>query len=430
MIKQNGFGVKFDISLFFTRLPVETRAKRHFDLVHTLILYYYCGYMNFFDKMKQTWADKAAFLAIFIAGLVIAHFLVLRRSTTVFSEPSELDHMGVSVSLPVGNGWQSDKKWTYAENNFTVSSFFSPGSANPTTAVHCRYFLGAADTSPEVQIQQKAHAIGGVISEKGSLTTGSIVIDWVLIKVPATESRVAFDMLFGSGQLPEGRMITIEVRWSTEQGGMAKEIFKHIVAGFKFKGSPLLDCGIKVVGQMRSKGLSRLLTEQNKQSYFVIKNTKNQPIGYVINILADLGPQVRMNVQAASSFYIRGRRSREQVIIFQGKDDLSEYVWKSETVGRFGRGGTEGVLDRTGTLAVKDHGTFIFGGKPEETSGEPSEERFYRLGQASVPDVLADLVYSELLKSEYEQIMIDTVTADGTIVPVVISRTVGDKTGD
>jgi hypothetical protein len=129
-----------------------------------------------------------------------------------------------------------------------------------------------------------------------------------------------------------------------------------------------------------------------------------------------------MNIQAASSFYLRGRRGREEVIIFQGKDDLSEFAYKSETVSRFGRSGTEGVLDRAGILSVKEYGTFIFGRSPTDADAEPFEERFYRLGAASIPDVLAQLVYGEVLAGDCEQIMIDVVRTDGTIVPVVISR--------
>jgi hypothetical protein len=110
------------------------------------------------------------------------------------------------------------------------------------------------------------------------------------------------------------------------------------------------------------------------------------------------------------------------VIIFQCRDDLSEFVYKNETASRFGRSGIEGVFDLAGVLAVKEYGTFISGKGFEDAAAEPFEEQFYRPGAASIPDVLADLVYGELLASEYERILIDVVRADGTIAPVVISR--------
>lgn len=384
--------------------------------------------MSPFYKMKHTWADKAAFLGLLAAGVLIAHLISIGRSAINFSEPVKLEHLGVQATVPVGGGWQSDKQWVYEENSFVLSSFFSSGQANPTAAVHLRYLLAAVEAKAEAQIEEKAMAVKGIISAQGSLVAGAVSIKWIRMKVPANEGRTGFEMFFGSGQSGDGRALNIEVRWSSaDESKMAEEVFKRTVAGLEFKGSPLLDRGAKVVGQMKARGLSRFPGGQNKQSYFVLKDTRGGPAGYTIDILADLGSRAAMNIQVASSFYIRGRQGREQVIIFQGKDDLSEYVYKSETAGRFGRSGIEGVSDRTGVLSVKAYGTFIFGRSFEEEGAEPFEEKFYRPGSAAIPDVLAELVYTELIASEYERIMIDVIKTEGTIVPVVISRTGGAK---
>jgi hypothetical protein len=137
-----------------------------------------------------------------------------------------------------------------------------------------------------------------------------------------------------------------------------------------------------------------------------------------------------MNIQAANSLYLRGARGREEVIVFQCRDDMSEFVYKSETASRFGRNGIEGVFDRAGVLTVKEYGTLIFGKGFEDATAEPFEERFYRPGAASIPDILAELIYDELLGSEYQRILIDIVRADGTIVPVVISWAEGGTCGE
>jgi len=415
--------------LFFRTLAVET-ADREGVLwpcayVNFVIL---CEYMSFFDKTKHTWADKAALLGLLIAGLVIAYFMSVWRSVIKFSEPVELDYMGLCASVPVGNGWEGGRQWVYEENKFVLSSFFGPGQSSPTVVAHCRYLLGAVDVNSRAQIEEKTLVARGTISEQGTLKAGPVGVDWVHMKVPATGARIGFDILFGSAQLPYGRVVNIEVRWSVPNAEkMAEEVFKRMVAGLEFKSSPLLDYGIKILDRMKAKGLGQFITEQNKQSYFVIKDGKGQPAGYVINILADLGSRIPMNIQAGSSFYLRGRRGQEEVIIFQCRDDLSEFVYKNETASRFGRIGIEGVFDRAGVLAVREYGTFILGKGFEETTAEPFEEQFYRPGAASIPDVLAELVYGELLASEYERILIDVIRADGTIVPVVISRADDDN---
>jgi hypothetical protein len=387
--------------------------------------------MSPFESIKRTWADKAALLVLLIAGLLIAYFISAGRAVIKFSEPVELDYMGVGAAVPVGNGWESDRQWVYEENKFVLSSFFGPGQTSPTAAAHCRYLLGVVDMNSSVQIQEKALAVRGTISEEGTLKAGPIGVDWVRIKVPATGARVRFDMLFGSVQLPEGRVVNVEVRWSEpDTAKMAEEVFKRMVAGLEFKSSAVLKDGAEILNRMKAKGLGRFLTERNKQNYFVIKDNKGEAGGYVISIFADAGPQAPMNIQAASSFYLRGARGREEVIVFQCKEDMSEFVYKSETASKFGRSGIEGVFDRAGVLAVKEYGTFILGRSFKGTAAEPYEERFYRPGAASIPDVLAELVYDELLASEYERILIDVVRADGTIVPVVISRVKGGNSDE
>ncbi len=379
--------------------------------------------MSPFGKTKYRWADKAALLGLLIAGLVIAYFISVSRSVIKFSEPLELDYMGVWAAVPVGNGWESGKQWVYEENKFVLSSFFGPGQSSPAAVAHYRYLLGVVDVNSSVQIQERALAVKGTISEQGTLKTGPVSFDWVRIKVPAMGARISFDMLFGSAQLPEGRVVNVEVRWSVPDAEkMAEEVFKQMAARLEFKGSPLLKDGAEILSRMKAKGLGQFITEQNKQNYFVIKDDKGEAAGYVISIFADLGSRAPMNIQAANSLYLRGARGREEVIIFQCRDDMSEFVYKSETASRFGRSGIEGVFDRAGVLAIKEYGTFISGRGFEGETAEPFEERFYRPGAASIPDVLAELVYGELLASEYERILIDVIQADGTIVPIVISR--------
>ena len=382
-------------------------------------------------KIKYRWADKVSLLMLLIAGLLIAHLISVGRSVVKFSKPVELEYMGVRAAVPIGNGWESDKQWAYEENKFVLSSFFSPGQSSPIAVAHYRYLLGVVDVNASEQIQEKVLAVGGTISEEGTIKAGEVKIDWAQIKVPATGARIGFGMLFGCGVLPGSRVVNIEVRWSEQDAEeMAKKVFRRMARGLEFKGSSLLEDGAKIIRRMKEKGLGQFLTEQNRQNYFVIKDDKGKAVGYVINIFTDLGYEVPMNIQAASSSYIRGSHGREEVTIFQCRDDMSEFVYKSETVSRFGRSGIEGVFDRAGVLAVKEYGTFISGKGFRGADVEPYEERFYRPGAASMPDILSELIYDELLESEYGRILIDVVRTDGTILPVVISRVKGGDSNE
>jgi len=43
-------------------------------------------------------------------ALSAAHLVVALKSAVLLSEPIELPHGGLSVSVPMGNGWYSEKK--------------------------------------------------------------------------------------------------------------------------------------------------------------------------------------------------------------------------------------------------------------------------------------------------------------------------------
>jgi hypothetical protein len=270
-----------------------------------------CGYMSPFDKTKYTWADKTALLGLLIAGLVIAYFMSAWRSVIKFSEPVELDYMGIWAAVPVGNGWESDKQWVYEENKFVLSSFFGPGQSSPTVVAHCRYLLGVMDVNSSAQIQEKALVVQGTMSEQGTLKSGEVGVDWVHMKVPATGARIGFDMLFGSAQLPYGRVVNIEVRWSVPSAEkMAEEVFKRMATGLEFKSSPLLDCGIKILDRMKAKGLGQFITEQNKQSYFVIKDDKDQPAAYEYSGGKFILPARQARPGRSDNFSVQGRFKR------------------------------------------------------------------------------------------------------------------------
>ena len=158
-------------------------------------------------EIRRRWVNKIAFLGLFIVALLIARFIVVWRSAIVLSEPIELDCAGLSVSIPAGNGWQSEKQWKYQQNSFTLGSFFNPGSGSITAAVSCRYLLAATKATPDVLFEEKTSAVGGskiaktgqieigrpgFSFAKGSQNRGIPTIDWAHIKRSKHAVRYVF----------------------------------------------------------------------------------------------------------------------------------------------------------------------------------------------------------------------------------------------
>jgi len=396
--------------------------------------------MNGTYETRRRWVDKIAFFGLFIAVLLIARFIVIWRSAIVLSEPIELDCAGLSVSIPAGNGWQSEKQWKYQQNAFTLGSFFNPGSGSVTALVSCRYLLAATKATPNELFEEKASAVGGSkIAKTGQIEIGRpgfsfakdsqngvlLTLNWAHIKRPKT----LFDMFFGVAQLPNNRRLDIEVYQTTGDTDLAEGIFKSVTESLKLTDNQLLEAGSKIVAEIKSKGLDSFLAPasnkqgQGRESFFLIKDARERTIGFTMEALGsrfaekpqkggapiDLAPEAQLNILAGSFYYIRGRYDRKQATFFRSRNNLDEFVWKSETSSLAGRSGAEIVLGKDGIMTVKKF-------------DRRAEEKSYQISSAAIPEVLSEFTFSQMLDSDQKEIFVDIIEADGKITPALVSR--------
>ena len=356
-------------------------------------------------KMKKYAADKIALLGIFVVALLIARFIIASRSAIVLSGPIKLPNGGLSVSMPAGNGWQSDKQWRYKENGFTLSSFFAPGSGSVTTLTRCRYLLAATKTTADTIFGQMASDIDGVIEKTDQAPAGELSIDWAHIK----NKKNLLEMFFGTVRLPDNRQLDIEVHQTTGDAALAEQVFKQIASSITFEDNQLLRAGSKIVSEIKTKGLDKLLHDKNHQTLFLIRNAAKQVIGFTMDVRTDSDKNTRLNMQAASFYYFRGRFPQEQTTLLKSSNGLDEFTWKSETSTLTGRTNAELSLDKTGIITVRH-------------SNAPAQEKTCQLSTAAIPDIFLDLLFSQMLDSGYKKIIVDTIGAEGKITPVLISR--------
>lgn len=370
------------------------------------------AYMDETYETRKYSADKIALLGLLILALLVARFIVASKSAIILSEPIELSYTGLSVSIPAGNGWRSEKRWKYRKNAFTLSSFFASRSS-PTALVHCRYLLAATETDLQIRFEQRASTIGGEIAETGQTLTDTLTIDWARI---TRNSKPG--MFFGTAQLPNNRQFDIEVQQLAEDPDLAERVFKVITENLKFEDNQLLAAGSEVVTKIKDKGLHYLLNNQPQQSYFLVKDAANRTIGFTMDVLTterrngkrtEAQTVSPLNVRAAGFLYLRGRYTREQTTIFQSDSSFDEFAWKSETIGLSGRSGTELTLDENAVMTVIKFSPH-------------AEEEKYRLSAAAIPDVFLEQLLSQTLDSDNEKIIVDIIDADGVITPTLISR--------
>ena len=118
---------------------------------------------------------KIALLGLFILSLLTARFIVVFKSRILFSDPIRLLKTGLSVSIPVGQAWQSDTEWQYQENMFSLTSLFPRGSDRPTTWANCRYLLSAETMTPQMRFEQRASGFDAVIAETNRMQTDTLL---------------------------------------------------------------------------------------------------------------------------------------------------------------------------------------------------------------------------------------------------------------
>lgn len=175
--------------------------------------------------IRKLGGDKIALLGLFVAALLTARLVVGLRSALVLSEPIPLRRTGLSISVPMGNGWQSKGKWDYHDGASVLSSFFFLGGSEPTAWVICRYLATAETTTPRMRFEREADKVNGVIIEINEMSTDMLILEWAHVKgqeIPRT-------MFLGTAILPDDGQLDIEVNEITGDAEQAEQVFNRVV---------------------------------------------------------------------------------------------------------------------------------------------------------------------------------------------------------
>jgi hypothetical protein len=367
--------------------------------------------------MKKYSPDKIALLALFVLALLIARFITASRSAIVLTDPIELEHTGLSVSMPAGNGWRTNRPWTYQQNSYTLTSNFIPVSGSINAHAGCRYHLAAAQTEPQLIFEQKAASVDGIITETGQLRTDTLTVDWAHIKKPQTLPSI----FLGTVQLSNSRRLDIEVFQATGDTSLAEQTFRAIVKSLKFQSNELLQTGGQMLDEIKNIGLNHFLKvnpakiSQNAPVFFLIKNASGQNAGFTMDVLTSSDRSMQFNIEAASFSYFRGRYPRERRTLFQSNNTLNEFIWKSQNASLDDRSVATIVLARTGLMTV--------------SKLNPLTEEKYQLSPAAIPKILLELLFTQMLDSGNEKLIVDIVEADGIITPALVSKTTEMENG-
>ena len=368
------------------------------------------------NKAEKHIARTIALPALLVISLLVARLVMHSKTGIRLSAPIELSRSGLSLSMPSGNGWKCEDKWTYENNIFSTSSVFAAGGAANQSYAQCRYLLAAQKDTPLERASR--HYIKTETTETGIIMAGDITIDWASVTTDA-----GFEIIVGVGELAGGRQLEIEVLLTAEEQGRAQQVFDKIVKSIRFSDNGLLQAGTRLISDIRNKGLDI----DSSVSFFTIADPHNKIIGFTMDAMELVRTDANTTINAADYYYLRGTVSDEQVSFLRGGADLRQFTWRVETSSRMGSNGLEMSAD-SGILTVRRLRTASpFNKRTGKETGE------YELGETAVPDIVLEPILRKILDSNNPAVIIDVVRSEGIVTPIYIekiSATTGQTDGN
>lgn len=179
-------------------------------------------------------AAEIVLLGIFAVGLLWASFVVSYRNKIRLSEPIELKLngvSGVSVSLPVGGGWQGSQTWAYnrQEDMFALTGRLLVGS-KMGAVVQWRFMVASGSVMPEDLLLERAGAdeVEVEIVDAGRIQA-DVEMDWVHGRLPGRLQ----DIFLGTARIGGDRVVELEVVTPGDEE-LAGRVFRAVAASLKF----------------------------------------------------------------------------------------------------------------------------------------------------------------------------------------------------
>ena len=323
------------------------------------------------------------------------------------SEPLELPHSGLAVSLPAGHGWEPPAGWLYdPANEFNLSTRLLVGN-KITAIVHCRYFLASPEIDPEQVLTGRISAASLQVVRSGQIVN-DVDVRWAQAGGPGRMG----DTFLGVAALPHGRILEISVRAPADHR-LAGKVFRLMVKGIVFESDELISRGVDFIRRFRNQGLADISQQQNAvdaESIYLIRDALDEPRGFQIETFRKNAERSDWsNIIAERIHYTVGTRGQTSKSHFKCTDRLDRFIWQS------------GRTSRRAPYAIAAEIELAGNGSMRVSGATSSKELTYRPGDHAVAEMLIGRLTRAFLDAYENEALIDLILADGTIIPAVIS---------
>ena len=349
---------------------------------------------------KNRGLDKLALLSILVISIAIAALIVMLKTRTTLTSPITLKHVNLSASVPTNNGWQSKKQWVFIDDGFTLRSVYRMTSQKTSALAQCRYRMPKIRKPVELQMKQKAFSLKDKITQQGQIVSNSLNFDWTMI---------GNHTFYAVSNLPNNRLIEVEVQQITNETEWARNIFFDIIDSVKYDNTSI-EAANQLVSDLKKIGPAKFIKEKKQKNFFLISNQKKIPIGFTMETYLKSDQVTPLDLRAATFFYARNNNlSNEQVTFFQGNDTIDRFYWKSETNSIRGKKSIEIVVNEPSLMTVT------------KFSHEAATENF-QLSPAAMPDIFMNQLLEFFIASKYNEVTVDIIEAEGVITPALLTK--------
>jgi hypothetical protein len=353
------------------------------------------------ETLKKYALPEVVLLAVLVAGFGIAHLIVQSRSYITLSPPGEVPASGFWFSLPQGRGWQAMPTEKFAQNSYYRTSVQITDNDKNAARLTVTYMLAAGKIDANDWLKVRAAQLGGSISDIRRIEGQNVVTQAALFAIRGQPLSI----FYGIASLPGGRNVVIEAIDTSNGDEWAWDVVTNVAKSFIFKGNPLLETGEKLIASIRNKGLGQLLGMARQEDDFLV-HEDGVTQGFSTTMYARMGNDAEMNVRMIESYYVNSLGGRESVL--QTNDRFDKFTWLCNALD------SAGTRKRLAEVRLGDDAAMNV-----QVQGDRYAET-YEPGPAAIPDSLAPVVFKEMLADGIKEAIVDYISSDGRILPVII----------
>ncbi len=350
------------------------------------------------DRSRNALANLYLF-ALFVLGLLLSLLIGRARSGFELSDPIPLAGLGVSVSLPDGEGWQSVGEWGYErDNSFALVARYAINRF-PIAEVRWQYLLTAETGSPP-QILEQQLARFGILRQPVMHLMESGGFTWTLFQAEEGSEAAVGVRVFGFG-----RALLLQVQ-ARRQPMLAEDLFIALAGSVRYKQTGALETGARLIEAAAGRDFT---ADWPEAEAFFISDESGRKIGYRQTQFTP-ATDAPSAVKLESRYHIRLGRSIEQ----SGEEltvapFLGDLDWTCTYRNTRPRQAMEYRLqsEEDGTIRVRD---------------SVGREQRIRPTAVMVPEPLVPLAAALLLEEEDEEALIDVLTCRGEVAPTRLKK--------